>query len=118
MMGGNMEGLGNITTTAEFNFFADPESAHVVINKLGKIGGPVKTTIVTYELCKRNFYTLVIDKLSIVHKRFRFRNNVLELSKSWLKSLGTQLWKYSSVARGGGCEGAFAPPKPMVLCTV
>jgi purine nucleosidase len=63
MMGGNMEGLGNITTTAEFNFFADPESAHVVINKLGKIGGPVKTTIVTYELCKRNFYTWVNDQL-------------------------------------------------------
>ena len=73
MMGGNMEGLGNITATAEFNFFADPESAHVVIDKLGKIGGPVKTTIVTYELCKRNFYSWVIHSLKGSKKTF-FKN--------------------------------------------
>ena len=26
MMGGTMEGIGNITTTAEFNFYVDPEA--------------------------------------------------------------------------------------------
>ena len=33
-MGGNSEGIGNITTCAEFNFHADPETAFVVKNDL------------------------------------------------------------------------------------
>ena len=61
MMGGNMEGVGNITTSAEFNFFADPESAHVLLKHL-EGQDRVKATIVTYELCKKNFYPWVIIK--------------------------------------------------------
>lgn len=32
VMGGNSTGQGNITSQAEFNFYADPESAHIVLN--------------------------------------------------------------------------------------
>ncbi|XP_078258249.1 inosine-uridine preferring nucleoside hydrolase-like isoform X2 [Rhinoraja longicauda] len=32
IMGGNMEGRGNITVCAEFNFAADPEAAHIVLD--------------------------------------------------------------------------------------
>ncbi|KAL6424068.1 hypothetical protein ACFW04_009754 [Cataglyphis niger] len=32
VMGGNSTGLGNITSQAEFNFYADPESAHIVLD--------------------------------------------------------------------------------------
>ena len=31
IMGGNMEAIGNVTTSAEFNFHADPEAAHTVL---------------------------------------------------------------------------------------
>ncbi|XP_020295127.1 uncharacterized protein LOC109860456 [Pseudomyrmex gracilis] len=33
MMGGNLAGKGNVTAQAEFNFYADPESVHVVLNR-------------------------------------------------------------------------------------
>ncbi|XP_014665251.1 PREDICTED: inosine-uridine preferring nucleoside hydrolase-like [Priapulus caudatus] len=34
IMGGNTEGQGNITTSAEFNFHHDPEAASIVLNEL------------------------------------------------------------------------------------
>jgi inosine-uridine nucleoside N-ribohydrolase len=42
------------SSLAEFNFFADPESAHVVLKKLEL--HPSKSTIVTWELCHAYFY--------------------------------------------------------------
>ncbi len=52
MMGGSMESEGNVTACAEFNFYADPEAAHVVLSKLAEVP-EVKATIVTWELCLR-----------------------------------------------------------------
>jgi inosine-uridine nucleoside N-ribohydrolase len=34
IMGGNIEGVGNRTGAAEFNFFCDPEVAHIVIHNM------------------------------------------------------------------------------------
>ena len=39
---------------AEFNFYADPEAAHVVLKKL-EGNQPLKITIVTWELCHSYF---------------------------------------------------------------
>lgn len=33
-MGGNHLGVGNVTTCAEFNFWFDPEAAHIVVNEI------------------------------------------------------------------------------------
>ncbi|XP_053381444.1 pyrimidine-specific ribonucleoside hydrolase RihA-like isoform X2 [Mercenaria mercenaria] len=49
IMGGNHEGKGNMTTSAEFNFYSDPEAAYVVLNQLKS---PI--TIVTWETCDRH----------------------------------------------------------------
>lgn len=34
IMGGNHLGIGNVTKSAEFNFYSDPESAHIVLDSL------------------------------------------------------------------------------------
>ncbi|GAB1607795.1 inosine-uridine preferring nucleoside hydrolase-like isoform X2 [Argonauta hians] len=47
IMGGNYKGIGNVTASAEFNFFNDPEAAHVVLEKLS-----CPITMVTWELCE------------------------------------------------------------------
>jgi len=54
IMGGNMYGIGNITTTAEFNFYADPEAAFVVLDRLPKscVG-----TIITWECTMANLFS-------------------------------------------------------------
>lgn len=36
VMGGNSTAQGNITAQAEFNFYADPESVHIVLNSINK----------------------------------------------------------------------------------
>lgn len=46
VMGGNAEGIGNVTITGEFNFWADPEAAYIFLQK---VQSPVVT--VTWELC-------------------------------------------------------------------
>ncbi|XP_014204190.1 uncharacterized protein LOC106636331 [Copidosoma floridanum] len=46
VMGGNSAGVGNITSQAEFNFFCDPESVHIVIDST-----PNKLWLLTWETC-------------------------------------------------------------------
>ncbi len=47
LMGGNIEGVGNTTIAAEFNFLADPEAAFVVLDR----AAPCPVTVVSWELC-------------------------------------------------------------------
>jgi len=56
---------------AEFNFYADPESAHVILRKLEGVKPP-RTTIVTWELCHNYFYVpWVLTYFSIISRWFR-----------------------------------------------
>ena len=45
-MGGNSDAIGNATISAEFNFLADPEAAHVVLAKT-----PKPIVLVPWEIC-------------------------------------------------------------------
>ena len=54
VMGGNKDGVGNVTASAEFNFYSDPEAANVVFKRLQGLE-EVKATIVTWELCRDSY---------------------------------------------------------------
>jgi purine nucleosidase len=45
ILGGNMEGMGNITVSSEFNFFVDPEASFVVLENFS----PCPITILPWE---------------------------------------------------------------------
>jgi purine nucleosidase/non-specific riboncleoside hydrolase len=49
IMGGNVYGRGNTTPAAEFNIYADPEGAHVVLT------AGIETVIVPWEPCTTHF---------------------------------------------------------------
>ncbi|XP_041368237.1 probable uridine nucleosidase 2 [Gigantopelta aegis] len=71
VMGGNYRGIGNITPTAEFNFYMDPEAAHIVLSDLG-----CPITIACWELCidqmfPWNWYEELVTKSSEVAKFIR-----------------------------------------------
>ncbi|KAK2140937.1 hypothetical protein LSH36_1201g00048 [Paralvinella palmiformis] len=57
MMGGNYEGKGNITNSAEFNFHSDPEAAAVVLEELS-----CPLYLVCWELCLKHILTWMIYK--------------------------------------------------------
>ncbi len=49
IMGGNVYGRGNTTPAAEFNIYADPEAAHVVLT------AGIETVVVPWETCTTHF---------------------------------------------------------------
>ncbi|XP_071802193.1 uncharacterized protein [Asterias amurensis] len=49
IMGGNTEGSGSMTDAAEFNFFSDPEAAHIVLQDV-----KCPTIVVGWETCLKN----------------------------------------------------------------
>ena len=75
-----MTGMGNITTAAEFNFYADPESAHVVLKRMQKIG-TVKTKLVTWELCRQSTFSWVI--LTLAAHSFGCKNRDRIIAGIW-----------------------------------
>lgn len=46
--------LGNITSTAEFNFYMDPEAVHVVLES-----AKCPVTLLTWEVCTTSTITMV-----------------------------------------------------------
>ncbi|XP_010869584.1 inosine-uridine preferring nucleoside hydrolase [Esox lucius] len=86
IMGGNMEGKGNVTVCGEFNFVLDPESAYVVLEEY-----LCPTQIASYEYCRRNKLTWdFFDKLM----------NLGTPAAIFMKTITSKSWAYSKDAVG------------------
>lgn len=55
LMGGNYTGVGNFTKSAEFNFYADPEAVHIVLDSL-----PCPINILPLEACSPNVLSIPV----------------------------------------------------------
>ncbi len=87
IMGGNKDGLGNVTTCAEFNFHADPEAAKVVLERSA---GLCPTYIVPWETCFQNKVSEVsskhlLSKFSILKVSYNIRTGIGMSWPSWIR---------------------------------
>ncbi|WAR31381.1 IUNH-like protein [Mya arenaria] len=82
IMGGNYQGRGNITMAAEFNFYADPEAAFVV---LGQLCCPM--TVMPWETCLEHAISWETHTNTRSHdtEKARFIKSVDEWSVNYVK---------------------------------
>jgi len=76
-MGGNSDAIGNATISAEFNFLADPEAAHVVLAKT-----PKPIVLVPWEICGFDLQISMTWRKEVFGKidsdKIRFLNKIEE----------------------------------------
>ncbi|XP_058816431.1 nucleoside hydrolase-like [Topomyia yanbarensis] len=78
IMGGNRYGMGNVTKSAEFNFWADPEAASVVFNN---IRCPI--TLLPWETCLSEQRTIPMDwRMTVVGKSTNKAVQMLNLAEA------------------------------------
>lgn len=75
-MGGNIQGIGNTTRSAEFNFYSDPESAHIVLNERS-----FKINVLPWETCLVKSFIVPLEwRLNVLgihkHKAVQLLNEV------------------------------------------
>ncbi|CAL8309574.1 unnamed protein product [Lota lota] len=95
IMGGNMEGKGNVTLCGEFNFVTDPESAHIVLEEFR-----CPTHIATWEYCCRN---------KLTWEFFREVLNQDAPAARFMKLLTSKCWAYSQAAMKSKRDVHFGP---------
>ncbi|KAM3619682.1 uncharacterized protein V6R79_011888 [Siganus canaliculatus] len=81
IMGGNKEGIGNVTPCAEFNFAMDPEAAYIVLEEF-----LCRTYVASWEYCCRNALT------------WEFFEKLINLdtpAAGFMKKISSQCWAFS-----------------------
>lgn len=78
IMGGNYKGVGNVTMSAEFNFFYDPIAARIILDDL-----TCPKYLITWELSKQHFLTLddVNQYCSYDNPKSKFMRKLFESKK-------------------------------------
>ncbi|XP_043984778.1 inosine-uridine preferring nucleoside hydrolase [Gambusia affinis] len=95
IMGGNMEGKGNVTVCAEFNFAMDPESAYIVLEEF-----ICPTYLATWEYCGRNALTWEFFE-ELVNQDFP--------AARFMKTVTSKCWAYSKEAMKNKRDVYFGP---------
>ena len=100
IMGGSSNGRGNVTRTAEFNLYADPEAAELAFQKFNHTWPGDKVIVVSWDLCLQHYIPwLVYDEL--IHKDDAdYRNNMTEVG-IFVRSI---CWLPFVEGRGGNDE--------------
>ena len=96
IMGGNVYGRGNTTPAAEFNIYADPESAHVVLT------ADIETVVIPWEPCTTHF--MMGDRVDALFAG---------ITASPLKAMSEALAKHArhnSVSRGNPDRFLYVDP--------
>jgi len=86
IMGGNTEGMGNVSMAAEYNFHIDPEAASLVLKSI-----KCPTYIAAWELC-RKYVHLTLDwrKKNLGHLTTESAKLMNKLEQVWF---GNYLWE-------------------------
>ncbi|XP_059196440.1 inosine-uridine preferring nucleoside hydrolase [Centropristis striata] len=95
IMGGNMEGKGNVTLCAEFNFAKDPESAYIVLEEF-----LCPTYLASWEYSCRNQLTWDFFKELI---------NQDTPAAAFMKKITSKCWAYSRTAMKTKRDIYFGP---------
>ncbi|XP_041862824.1 inosine-uridine preferring nucleoside hydrolase [Melanotaenia boesemani] len=95
IMGGNMEGKGNLTLCAEFNFAMDPESAHIVLEEF-----LCPTYIASWEYSCRN---------ALTWEFFEELINQDTPAARFMKKITSKCWAYSKEAMRTKRDVYFRP---------
>ncbi|XP_042338451.1 inosine-uridine preferring nucleoside hydrolase [Plectropomus leopardus] len=95
IMGGNMEGKGNVTLCAEFNFAMDPESAYIVLEEF-----LCPTYVASWEYSCRNKLTWEFFEVLI---------NQDAPAANFMKMITSKCWAYSKKAMKNKRDVYFGP---------
>ncbi|XP_057696832.1 inosine-uridine preferring nucleoside hydrolase [Corythoichthys intestinalis] len=95
IMGGNMEGKGNLTPSAEFNFAMDPEAAYVVLEEF-----LCPTYLTSWEYACRN---------ALSWEFFEELTNQDTVASRFMKAITSRCWAYSREALRKKRDVYFGP---------
>lgn len=94
IVGGNVKGSGSVSLSADFNFHADPEAAHIVLHE------NCKPSLVTLE--SKDTFSLDLnwchEWLSSRTPKAQFVRNLLSLSLDYHKQMGISIGLYDPAA--------------------